>query len=436
MSTINQSKSEIEDATGKDWGMIAQKKLMDSYRQKLITAKERGEKVVYTFVPGNLNEILLAFDAIPIFPEILGLQMAISQEADFNIQLGEKEGYAEDVCSYVKGSIGMAVNDNIGPFGAKLPEPDFLFLINSNCFTFQKWFEILKRYYKCPVVHIHLPFNEGEKPTKVAVDYCVKQFKQIVIPEFERLTGKKFDLDKLKHHLDFSRQAEEEYFNVYELQRNNPAPFDAVFNGMYYLGPINTAYRGTPEAVEYYRKLREDLQYRVLNKKGPVTPFGRLDDQKYRLVFEGPPPWNALKGFSKIFFDEKAVNVGGTYNKVGGTFDFGEFHDSSRPFESLSEQCMTCYCNNSIIVRSDMIERHIRDYHADGFIISSVKSCKSFPAGELAMLRRIEERTGIAGGFFELDMMDSRFYAEANVRNRIESYLRMIDQKKKRGAVA
>jgi benzoyl-CoA reductase subunit B len=298
-----------------------------------------------------------------------------------------------------------------------------------------KWFEILKKFFKCPIVQIHLPFMNEEKPSKEAIEYCVKQFKNVVVPEFERLTGNKFDIDKLKYRLELAKQAEEEYYQVMNFAKNFPSPIDAVFNGMYYVGPLNTAFRGTPEAVEYYKKLRRVIEERVRLKQGPITPFGRLDEQKYRLVLECAPPWNDFKNFWKIFYEEKAVIVGATYVKVGGTFDLGNFHDPERPFESLSEQVMNCYCNHNILNRAAILEKHIRELKADGFLISSIKSCKSFMAGQLALLRMIEDRTGIPGGFFETDMMDSRFYAEANVRNRIESYFRMIDQKRKKGEV-
>ncbi len=419
----------------KDWGMTAQKTLMASYYDKLMQARENGEKVVYTFVPGNINEISLAFGINPVFPEVLGLQMGLRKNADFYVQMGEKEGYAEDLCSYVKSSVGMAANNNIGPYGAKIPEPDFLFLVYANCFTFLKWFEILKKIYKCPVITIHLPFVNDERPTKDAIDYCVKQFKSVVIPEFERLTGNKFDMDKLKYHMELSRKAEEDFCHVMGSPKNNPSPIDAVFNGMYYVGPLNTAFRGTPEGVEYYKKLREEIDARALRKEGPPTPYGRMDEQRYRIVMECAPPWNEFQSVWKMFYDEKAIVVGATYVKVGGAFDLGSFHDPSRPLESLAEQVMNCYCNNNIIYRANVIERHLKEYSADGFLVSSIKSCKSFMSGQLAIMRRVEEKTGIPGGFFECDMMDSRYYAEANVRNRIESYLRMIDQKRKRGTV-
>ena len=44
-----------------------------------------------------------------------------------------------------------------------------------------------------------------------------------------------------------------------------------------------------------------------------------------------------------------------------------------------------------------MLARYIQEYEADGFLINSVKSCNSFSAGQLMMLREVEKRTGIPG---------------------------------------
>ena len=48
--------------------------------------------------------------------------------------------------------------------------------------------------------------------------------------------------------------------------------------------------------------------------------------------------------------------------------------------------------------------------------------------------REIENRTGVPGGFIESDLVDPRYFSAANIKNRIESYLQMLEQK--RGAAA
>ena len=46
------------------------------------------------------------------------------------------------------------------------------------------------------------------------------------------------------------------------------------------------------------------------------------------------------------------------------------------------------------------------------------------------ILREVEKRTGVPGGFFESDLVDPRYFSTANIKTRIESYLQMIEQKR------
>jgi benzoyl-CoA reductase subunit B len=80
-----------------------------------------------------------------------------------------------------------------------------------------------------------------------------------------------------------------------------------------------------------------------------------------------------------------------------------------------------------------MLARNIREYDADGLLINSIKSCNSFSAGQLVMMREIERLTGKPGAFIETDLVDPRYFSAANVKNRLESYFQMIDQKRRAG---
>lgn len=424
--------NKIQRNEGKDAAMQKEKELMAGYIEKIHSAKDNGKKICYTFVPGGLMELLHCFDVIPVFPEVLGLQMGMRKNSDQYIEIAENEGYSDDICSYVKSSVGMYLKDNVGPYGKKLPEPDFLFLIYSQCFTFMKWWEILRKLFNCPIITIHLPFRHHDKTTKEEAQYGVAQFEKVVIPQLEEQTGIKFDMDKLKEKLVLTRQMEEELVPVFKAAKNTPCPVDGFFQSLYYVGPINTYFRGTEEGVEFYKFVRKVVEERVAAKQGPPTPFGRMDEQKYRMVLECGITWDHFREFNKILFDEKAIIVASTYSKVSGMYDSTEnMHDPDRPFESLIEHNMTNYCNNSLQERVRILEEYIKEYHADGFLVGSIKSCKSFAAGQLVMLRELEDRTGIPGAFFELDMMDSRYFSEANIRTRLDSYFRMIDEKRR-----
>ena len=221
---------------------------------------------------------------------------------------------------------------------------------------------------------------------------------------------------------------------VFQSAKNHPSPIDAYFGGVYYIGPIFSAFRGTQDAVDYYRLLRGEVQERIDQGLGPVTPGGVMEEERYRVVVEGPPNWTSFRDFWKMFSDEGAVVVASTYVKVGGVYDWGFRHDPDRPLETLAEYCLGCYTNHNLPNRVQMLSRHVRDYQADGFLINSIKSCNSFSAGQLMILREVEKATGRPGGFIESDLVDPRYFSHANIKTRLESYFQMLDQKRAGGA--
>jgi len=103
---------------------------------------------------------------------------------------------------------------------------------------------------------------------------------------------------------------------VLESAKNRPSPIDAYFGGVYYIGPIFTAFRGTDKAVDYYKILRKEIEQRIAEGKGPITPEGDMKDERYRLVVEGPPNWTNFREFWKMFYEDGAVVVASTYTKV------------------------------------------------------------------------------------------------------------------------
>jgi benzoyl-CoA reductase subunit B len=413
-----------------DKSMDLQKEMLARYYRRLSGAKDSGKKVVYTFVPGNLNELIWAAGMLPVHPEINALQSGMRKKSGGYILEAEKYGHSEDVCTYVKCDIGMLKQGNIGPTGEKLPEPDLLLLSYTGCFTFLKWFELLKQEYDCPIAMLHVPYQADGVNTPEMTEYVVRQLRDEVVPLMEKVSGRSLDMEQLKSSMASSARAEEDLVAVWESAKNRPSPIDAYFGGVYYIGPIFTAFRGLDECEEYYRELRREVEERVRNKLGPITPDGPMTEEKYRLVVEGPPNWTSFREFWKMFYDEGAVVVNSSYTKVGGVYDTGFRHDPERPFESLAEYCSGCYTNMNLPGRISYLEKSINDYQADGFLINSIKSCNSFSAGQLLILRELEQRTGKAGGFIESDLVDPRYFSPANIKNRLESYFQMIDAKR------
>jgi benzoyl-CoA reductase subunit B len=414
----------------KEDSQLRQKRMIADHYRRLARCAESGEKNVYTFVPGNLTELIRSFDLLPVLPEINALQSAMRGKSRDYIAVAEKLGHSEDVCTYVKCDLGMMKSGNVGPTGERLPEPDLLLLSYTGCFTFMKWFEILREEYRCPVAMLHVPYQGDGVVTDDMRRYVVDQLREKIIPMLESISGRRYDEERLREMLARSARAEDDLVAVLESAKHRPSPIDAYFGGVYYIGPIFTAFRGTEEALGYYRTLRQEVEERLRQGLGPVTPEGAMGPERFRLVVEGPPNWTSFREFWKMFADEGAVAVASSYTKVGGVYDTGFRHDPSRPLETLADYCMGCYTNLSLPRRVDMLSRYVRDYDADGLLINSIKSCNSFSAGQLMILREVESRTGRPGGFIESDLVDPRYFSAANIKNRLESYFQMIEQRR------
>ena len=256
------TQTQSDTGVAKDRSMLMQKAMMGRHYDRLTSVQESGAKVCSTFVPGNLNELVMCFDLVNNLPETNAIQNGLRKKSGNFVMEAERLGHSEDVCTYVKSDIGMLAKGNLAPNGKPLPDPDVLLLSYTGCFTFMKWFELLRDQYGCPTIMLHVPYQGDGRVTDNMRDYVVKQLKEEVIPTLERVSGVKFDIDRLREYLRESVAAEDKLVRVLESAKHRPSPIDAYFGGIYYIGPIFGAFRGTPEATEFYTALEQEVEAR------------------------------------------------------------------------------------------------------------------------------------------------------------------------------
>src|SRR3990167_6674314 len=110
----------------KEDAMWLQKELISKNYMELATARANNKKVSATFVPGNLNELLMCFDFARSLPETNALQNGMRKKSGKMIMDAERDGHSEDVCTYVKADLGMMLGGEVGPTGEAMPKPDIL----------------------------------------------------------------------------------------------------------------------------------------------------------------------------------------------------------------------------------------------------------------------------------------------------------------------
>jgi len=409
-----------------------QKQLLQKYFGRVNTAPERGEKVAYVFISGNIAEYLRAFGFHLVYPEVTALQCGIKRMAGEFIGAAEDLGYSPDVCGYVKNDIGLAERGVASPLG-KLPPPDVLLCNYSGCRTYIKWFEALAERYGAPLVMLDVPYQrhwgrEAQDFNPEDVEYVAGQLQEL-IPQLEKIAGRPYDDEAHRRMIASSVEAEDLWVNILESAKRRPSPFDAYFEAVFYMAPMYVL-RGLPECLRFYETAWAEISERLEHGRGPTG------EEQFRVVVEGPPPWPHFRAFWEMFQRWGAVAVASTYAKVGGIFDRGFRHDPERPFVSQAEYCLNCYTNLNLELRADLLRAYAKEYEADGIVIHSVKSCRSFSVGQADLREELRRTTGLPTLFIESDLADPRYFQAAQLQNRIDAFFEGMKHHRLVGASA
>ncbi len=398
------------------------RQLMSAWMAELGRAEAESRPTAALMISGNCVELLRACHLLPMFPEVTALQNAIRKKSLPLILKAEQAGYSSDNCAYVKADIGLALDGGMGP-GKPVPFPTLVVCNYVGCNVYVKWFEHLSDIAGAKLFMLDVPFARTAEPNPEDVRYVVSQLEELIALG-ESISGRKFDIDELREILAYAARAEDGYARAKHLCKRRPAPLDAYFDAINLMGPINVL-RGTREAVEFFDEAVDELEALAAQGLGP------LSEERFRTVVEGPPPYPYYRSFRNLFTRWGAVAVQSTYSTVGGIWEYGFRHDPQRPLESIAEQMLReNLTNRSIVARYALIKRYVEEWEADALVIHSVKSCRLFSAGQGDMREYFTRELGIPTLLVESDLEDPRYYAEAQLRNRIDAFFEALEHKK------
>ena len=398
------------------------RQLMSAWMDELGRAEAERRPTGALMISGNCVELLRACHVLPMFPEVTALQNAIRHRSLPLILKAEQAGYSSDNCAYVKADIGLFLDGGMGP-GKPLPFPTITVCNYVGCNVYVKWFEHLADISGSKLFMLDVPFARTAEPSEADVRYVVAQLEEL-IALCESVSGKKFDIDYLREILGHAARAEDGYSRCKHLCKARPAPFDAYFDSINMMGPINVL-RGMPEAADFFDEAVAEFEGLAAQGLGP------LSEERFRTVVEGPPPYPYYKNFRNLFARWGAVAVQSTYSTVGGIWEWGFRHDPRRPLESIAGQMLReNLTNRSIVARYAQIKRYVEEWQADALVIHSIKSCRLFSAGQGDMRDYFTRELGVPTLLIESDLEDPRYYAEAQLRNRIDAFFESLEHKK------
>ncbi len=385
------------------------KKLTTDYFTAAHMAPHNNKPVVYcnVFTP---VELIYAMDMFPVYPEnhaaIIGARKMTTELSS----AAEGMGYVIDLCSYARCDIGWT-KAGISPTWG-LPKPDLILVINCQCGTLTKWFEVLSRLYNAPMVLIDIPHSGNGEADPAAEAYVKRQLEELV-KTLETIAGKPLDEAKLKEVIGLSRQASELWTKMLVMGENIPSPM-TVFDQFISMFPI-VSQRGTEAAVKFYGNLVQELEERTASKI-PAVP-----NEKFRLFWDNLPIWSELGKLSGFLSDRGAAVVTSIYTWAWSQLAVNE----QDPLSDWTRQYLYTF-NLNLDYRIEKYIELAKLYSLDGFLFHSNRSCKWISQDVMALRDAITERTGIPGVIFEADQNDPRLYSFENLERHIDSFLELL----------
>ena len=389
------------------------KKITDEYLEEAFHAHELGKLIGYSTAISPV-ELFVAHDIIPVYPENHSVANLTAKKGAEMCSITENLGYTSHLCAYARSDLayrqtGMTVTKGI-------PEPDLFLACNAQCFTLTKWFQILARKGNLPLFVFDTPeYVMDKKAREEIVKYCVVQMKEL-IAFLEEVTKKKFDYDRLKEVMKYSAASSILYKKFLDMAQYKPSPI-SIFDAL--IGMAIAVYRrGTQECVDYYQTLCDEIQAKV------DQGIGVVQNEKYRLYWENLPVWFKFSDHAKLLGSYGAVILTSLYVHAW-SLDFDLDKD---PLVTLAENYVNRFSNSTIEDRATMALDLFEKYSMNGMIMFMNRSCKAVSFAVPTLKDILTKKTGIPALVFESDMGDQRFYAESQVRTRIEAYFETLDR--------
>jgi len=392
------------------------KKVLKDYYLELDQAVSSPETKIAWCSSAGPAELLRSFGIKVFFPENHSAIIGAQRFATDMIPIANAQGYSPDICTYLTSDIGAYLS-GFTPltksYGIeKVPKPDVLVYNTNQCRDVQDWFRFYSKHFKVPLIGIHSPSFIPEV-TDADVQNVASQMQNLV-PELEKVTDQTFELNRLKQTIQSSSDASQLWKEVLQSSQSIPTPI-TFFDACIHMAPI-VVLRGDPIAVEYYKRLKNEMQTRI------DEGVGAIKEESTRLYWEGMPIWGKLRSFSNLFAENRTAIVASTYCN---SWVFDAF-DTNDPFNSMARAYTELFINRDEFYKQNYLKQMAQDYRIDGIIYHDCKTCPNNSNNRYQLPQRLQEETNLPFIIINGDVNDLRLFSEEQSHNMIEAFVEQI----------
>ncbi len=361
------------------------------------------------------HEIVESFDIPFVTNEWWSGVVAAHRQSPYYFELLEREGYSTELERYPAVSLGIAIDKGAHPEPAwgGLPKPA-MYIQGMPEATRVEFVERVASEMGIPMISLAPPVTGQPMPARwweVArhgwealcpawqLDYLNDRYWQL-IRELENLSGRKFDMDRLREINALSNRQQEIFEEVRDMIITAPKSPAALSEMLGNVMAIQWQ-RGTPWAVDAATSLRDEIRDRVANEQWTCP------NEQYRFAWAGPGLWQNT-GFYRMFEDSHgAVFVQSMYMSlaVDGYPRYG-----TDPVRALASR----YCAFGI---------GTLDWQAHDALTHRCDGVVTVKASVYGLLRTVLERAGIPLLVLDIDLVDARTWDEDAVRDSMSRFI-------------
>lgn len=395
-------------------------RIMADYFYELNEASKTGEKKIAWCTSVGPAELLRAMGFLVYFPENHGAMLGATRMSTDFIPEANAIGYSPDICSYLTSDVGaylkgMTPLSRVYKGIEAVPKPDVLVFNTNQCRDVQDWFAWYADEFKVPLLGIHTHRGVVDVGESHVISIA-NQMEKLVAP-LEEITGKKFEMDELKRVVKLSRECSDLWKEVLDTAGNVPSPL-TFYDGTIHMGPA-VVLRGTQKAVHYYKLLLAEMKERIANIEAAV------EDERFRIYWEGMPVWGRLSTHSKMFSALKTNVLASTYCN---SWIFTAF-DPEDPFNSMARAYTELFIVRSDKSKETYIKNMLDFFKVDGIIYHDAKTCPNNSNCRYGMPQRLEKETGIPSLTIDGDLNDLRLLSDEQTKTNVEAFVEQLEER-------
>ncbi|MEJ2219743.1 MAG: 2-hydroxyacyl-CoA dehydratase family protein [Desulfobacterales bacterium] len=347
-------------------------------------------------------DLLNAMGITSCFVEFVGAVLASTGMADDFLEEAEQAGFVGDTCGFHRSVIGAARKEI-------MPEPDFLIASTCPCSGGVAVLENLAHMFKKDLFVLNVPQEQSEQSVK----YLADQIKDMV-DFISRHTGEPLDENKLRQAVAKTNKAREIMQDMYRLAQKVPSPTDGRL--LVNFGIVILLFLGTDAAIDLAQAYKDEFSARIDNGIQGVP------GEKLRLL------WIQ----NRIQFKNSLVDL--LENEYQANIVCDELNDiywdpidPDDPFTGMARRAIAKPLNVNMQSRVRHLQKLARNYKLDGAINPCHWGCRQ-GTGARGLISSGLKEINVPVLNLEVDCMDTRNFAEGQLRTRIEAFVEMLER--------